>query len=132
MGVTVDEVIEMEEKLEEISGLKGIQVVPDIDLTDDEEPIMGMEGLEEMADHMEIIDIDGPSNDGVKFIEIFGEPEMMKPTRPTINDEILEAVVNDNFQATKIPMRGTTMTEKLKVNDEKKETRKKLKMKIDQ
>jgi len=128
--VTIDEVIEMKEKLEEMSGLKGIQIVPDQGETDDEETIMGMEGLEEMAEHMEIIDIDGPNDDGVKFIEIFNEPDMMKPTTATIEDEILEAVKNEDFQATRIPMRETTMTQKLKVKEEKKETRKKLKMKM--
>jgi hypothetical protein len=127
--VTVDEVIEMKEKLEQMSELNGIQVVP-LEEDNDEEPIMGMEGIEEMAEQMEVIDIDGPSNDGVKFIELFNEPEMMKPTRPTLNDDILESVMIEDFQATKIPMQGTTMTEKLKVKEEKKEIRKKLKMKM--
>ena len=72
---------------------------------------MGMEGVEEMAGQMEIIDIDGPSDDGVKFIEIFNEPEMMKPTSPTTNKDILDTIVTDDFQATRIPMRGSSMTE---------------------
>merc|ERR1719483_448411 len=125
--VTVDEVIEMKEKLEQMSEMKGIEIVPEIG---GGEPIMGMEGLEEMAGQMEIIDINGPGNDGVKFIEIFNEPEMMKPTKPTINDDIVHSVANDDFQATRIPMRGSSMTEKLKVRGEKKGIRKKLKMKM--
>lgn len=128
--VTVDEVIEMKEKLEQMSEMKGIQIVPPQRETGNGEPIMGMEGVEEMAGQMEIIDIDGPSDDGVKFIEIFNEPEMMKPTSPTTNKDILDAIVTDDFQATRIPMRGSSMTEKLKTKGEKKEKRKKLQMKM--
>merc|ERR1719357_1049852 len=85
-----------------------------------------------MAEQMDIIDINGPSNDGVKFIEIFDNPEVMKPTSPTTNHEIIETVINNDFQATKIPMKSTTttMTEKLKAKGKRKDTRKKLKMKM--
>merc|ERR1712108_51290 len=99
--ISVQEVLDLKDDITmvEIMSLQDGMTKED----NDEEPIMGMKGIEEMAEQMEVIDIDGPSNDGVKFIEIFNEPEMMKPTRPTLNDDILESVMTDDFQATKIP-----------------------------
>jgi len=130
--VTVEEVIEMKEKLEQMSVPNGIKIVQNQNpkLRDNMKNVMGMEGIKEMAGQMDIIDINGPSNEGVQFIEIFENPEMMKPTSPTPNADILDTVENINFQATKIPIRGMSMTEKLKIKGEKKETRKKLKMKM--
>jgi len=125
--VTVDEVIEMKEKLEQMSEMNGIQIVSNIDTI---EPVLGPGGIEEMANDMEVIDLDTPNKDSVKFIEIFDEPEMMKPTVVTPEDEILEAVINDSFQSTKTPSRGNSMLQMMKSKDEKKETRKKLKMKM--
>lgn len=47
-----------------------------------EEPIMGMEGLREMADHMQVVNIDGSLKDGVKFLEVFENPAMMATSEP--------------------------------------------------